>query len=61
MCLDIRKPAELSKGPLAPFLVRFWNTGVRLVRGRRLGEVDILVCYFRNEETEALVGEGFPP
>lgn len=31
------------------------------MRGRRLGEVDTLVCHFANKETGALRGERFPP
>lgn len=57
MCPEIRKPAELSKGLLTPFLLRFWNAGLRLARGRRLAEVGSLVYHFTNEETEALIGD----
>ena len=32
-----------------------------MVRGKRRGEVDTLLCHFTNEDTEALIGEGFPP
>lgn len=56
MCPEIRRPAELPKGLLMPFLLRFWNTGLRLVGGRRLGEVGSLVYHFINEETEARWG-----
>lgn len=59
MCPEIRKNAELSKGP-TPFLLRFWNTGLRLVRGGRLGELGSLVYHFTNGETEALLGDPLP-